>query len=74
MNVTTLILAATPDLGSLLITFLVLIVVICIIGGLIWAIETYIMKQAIPGPIKLIIGLILIVLVIIWGIKMFGGG
>jgi hypothetical protein len=67
-------LAATPDLSTLLITFLVLIVVIAVIGGLIWAIETYIMKQALPGPIKLIIGLVLIVLVIIWGIKTFGGG
>jgi hypothetical protein len=32
------------------------------------------MKQALPNPIKLIIGLVLIILVIIWGINMFGGG
>ncbi len=69
-----LILAATPDLSAILISFLVLIVIIAVIGGLIWAIETYIMKAPLPGPIKLIIGLVLIVLVIIWGIKMFGGG
>ena len=65
--------AGTGNLQEILIAFLVLIVVIAVIGGLIWAIETYIMKQAIPGPIKLVIGLVLIVLVIIWGIKMFGG-
>lgn len=69
-----LLLAATPELSSILISFLVLIVVIAVIGGLIWAIETYVMKQALPGPIKLIIGLVLIILVIIWGIKLFGGG
>lgn len=62
------------NLGALLIGFLVLIIVICIIGGLIWAIETYIIKAPIPMPIKLIIGLVLIVLVVIWGIKMMGGG
>jgi hypothetical protein len=70
--VTTL-LAATPDLKSILISFLVLVVIIAVIGGLIWAIETYIMRQALPNPIKLIIGLVLIILVIIWGINMFGG-
>jgi hypothetical protein len=75
---TTLTLAAVNLGGSgltgILIGFLVLIIVIAVIGGLIWAIETYIMKQALPTPIKLIIGLVLIVLVIIWGIRMFGGG
>jgi hypothetical protein len=71
----TLLLAhSSPDLVTLLIGFLVLIVVIAVIGGLIWAIESYVMKQPLPGPIKLIIGLVLIVLVIIWGIKQFGGG
>jgi hypothetical protein len=64
--------AASLDLKSILISFLVLIVIIAVIGGLIWAIETYIMKQALPNPIKLIIGLVLIILVIIWGINMFG--
>jgi hypothetical protein len=66
--------AASPDLKSILISFLVLVVIIAVIGGLIWAIETYIMKQALPNPIKLIIGLVLIILVIIWGVNMFGGG
>lgn len=69
-----LILAATPDLGQLLVTFLILIAVIIVIGGLIWAIETYIMKQALPNPVKLVIGIILIILVIIWGVRLFGGG
>jgi hypothetical protein len=69
-----MLLAVNPNVETLLISFLVLIVVIAVIGGLIWAIETYIMKQALPGPVKLIIGLVLIILVIIWGIRMFGGG
>jgi hypothetical protein len=69
-----LVAAASPDLKSILISFLVLVVIIAVIGGLIWAIETYIMRQALPNPIKLIIGLVLIILVIIWGINMFGGG
>lgn len=71
----TLILAiGAGNLQEILIAFLVLIIVIAIIGALIWAIEKYIMAQAIPPPIKLIIGLVLIVLVVIWGIRMFGGG
>lgn len=64
---------AIPPLQELLIGFLVLIVVLAVIGGLIWAIETWIMKQPLPGPIKLVIGIILIILVIIWGIKFAGG-
>lgn len=68
------VLAATPPLQEILIGFLVLIVVIAVIAGLIYAIETWIIGGPIPAPIKLVIGLVLIVLVIIWGIKMFGGG
>lgn len=67
-----ILLAATPDLSNILISFLVLIVVIAVIGGLIWAIETWIIKAPIPTPVKLVIGLVLIILVVIWGIKIFG--
>ena len=73
MNLITLA-AATPDLGQLLISFLVLVAVIIVIGGLIWAIETYVMKQPLPGPVRLVIGIILIILAIIWGVRLFGGG
>lgn len=66
--------AGAGNLQEILIAFLVLIVVIAIIGGLIYMIETWIMKQPLPGVVKMVIGLVLIVLVIIWGIKMFGGG
>lgn len=71
--ITALLILAAADLKALLIGFLVLIVIIAIIGGLIWAIETYIIKDSIPTPIKMIIGLVLIVLVIIWGVQQFGG-
>jgi hypothetical protein len=47
-------------------------VVIAVIGGLIWAIETWIIKSPLPAPVKLVIGLVLILLVVIWGIKLFG--
>jgi hypothetical protein len=73
MNILTL-LAANPPLTEILIGFLVIIVVIAVIAGLIYAIETWIIKDSIPAPIKLVIGLVLIVLVVVWGIKMFGGG
>lgn len=70
---TLLMLAAMPNLSQLLIGFLILIVVIAVIGGLIYAIETWIIGGPIPVQIKLIIGLVLIVLVVIWGVKQFGG-
>jgi len=66
--------AATPPLQEILIGFLVLIVVIAVIAGLIYAVETWIMGSPIPQPVKLVIGLVIIVLVIIWAIKQFGGG
>lgn len=71
MNLLMTMAAATPSLSELLIGFLVLVVVLLIIAGLIWVIETYIMKQQIPGPVKLVIGIVLIILVIIWGLRQF---
>lgn len=68
-----LILTAAPSLTHLLIGFLILIVGIAIIAGLIYVIEQWVMRQPIPQPIKLVIGLVLIVLVIIWGIQAFTG-
>ncbi len=73
---TTLMLAALNlsggGLQGLLISFLILIIVLAIIGGLIWAIQNWI--SPLPQPVLLVIALILVILVIIWGIKQFGGG
>jgi cobalamin biosynthesis protein CobD/CbiB len=67
---TTLVLAASsPDLKTLLVGFLVLIVVIAIIGGLMWAIEHFI--SPIPPPVKVIIAIVLVALLVIWAINMF---
>jgi hypothetical protein len=79
MNTALLLAAAAFNMGGgglsgLLIGFLIIIVVIAIIAGLIYAIETWIIKGSIPAPIKLVIGLVLIVLVVIWAIQHFGGG
>jgi hypothetical protein len=56
----------------MLISFLILVVVLAIIGGLIWCIQNWI--SPLPPPVLMIIAIILVILVIIWGIKMFGGG
>ena len=74
MNTLVAVTAAGGGLKELLIGFLLIIVVIAIIAGLIYAIETWVMKQSIPAPIKLVIGLILVILIIIWGINAIGWG
>jgi uncharacterized protein YacL len=61
-------------LVGILIAFLVMIVVLAVIAGLIWAIETWIIKAPLPAMIRLVIGLILILLVVIWALQQFGGG
>jgi hypothetical protein len=58
-------------LQGLLISFLILIIVLAIIGGLIWAIQNWI--SPLPQPVLLVIALILVILVIIWGIQQFSG-
>jgi hypothetical protein len=68
----TLLFAATPDLSGILISFLVLLVLIAVIAGLIYAIESWVIKQPLPAPVRLVIGLILIILAIIWSLKIFG--
>jgi hypothetical protein len=76
MNLILQTLAALPtgghDLTALLISFLILVVVLAIIGGLIWCIQTWI--SPLPPPVLMIIAIILVILVIIWGIREFGGG
>jgi hypothetical protein len=66
--------ATAGSLTHLLIGFLVIIVVLAIIAGLIYAIERWIIGSPLPGPVKLVIGLVLIVLVILWAIQNLGGG
>jgi len=64
---------ATGGLVHLLILFLLALVAIVVIGGLIWAIETYIIKQALPNGVRLVIGLVLIVIIVILVLNNFGG-
>lgn len=63
---------ASPNLQSILIGFLVLIVVLAVIGGLVWAIEAWI--HPLPPPVKLVLAIVLVILVILWGMKTFMGG
>ena len=76
MTAILLTIAALPtgghDLTGLLISFLILVIVLAIIGGLIWCIQNWI--SPLPPPVLMVIAIILVILVIIWGIKMFGGG
>lgn len=59
-------------LKGLLISFLVILVILAIVGGLIYAIESWIIKSPLPTPVRLVIGLICIILVIIWAIGAIG--
>jgi hypothetical protein len=59
------------DLTGLLISFLILVIVLAIIGGLIWCIQNWI--SPLPPPVLMVIAIILVILVIIWAIRMFGG-
>lgn len=59
-------------LVGLLIGFLLVIVAIAIIAGLIYAVETWIIKGPLPQMVRMVIGLIVIVLVIIWVVSALG--
>jgi len=63
----------TGGLGGLLIVFLVALVALVILGGLIWAVETYIIKGSLPNPVRLVIGLVIIVILVIYVINHMGG-
>jgi hypothetical protein len=65
-------LGGSAGLTGLLISFLILVIVLAIIGGLIYCIQTWI--SPLPPPVLMVVALILVILVIIWGIRMFGGG
>jgi ABC-type transport system involved in cytochrome c biogenesis permease subunit len=64
-------LAATLPLQQLIVGFLVIIVVLAIIYGVIWAIESWI--HPIPPPVKLILAIVLVCLVVIWAMRIMGG-
>ncbi len=65
-------LGSSGGIQGLLISFLVLVIVLAIIGGLIWCIQNWI--SPLPPPVLMVVAIILVILVIIWGIHMFGGG
>lgn len=60
---TTLLLAAIPASG-LLVAFLYAVLAIALIGGLIWAINTYI--HPIPPPILAVLSIVLVILIVLW--------
>ena len=60
------------SLQEILISFLVLVVILAVIGGLIWCVEKWV--HPLPGPVKLVIAIVLVILVIIWGIRIFAPG
>lgn len=69
---TTVATISTGGLESLLISFLVLVIVLAIIGGLLWCIEKWV--SPIPPPVKVILAIVLLILIIIWAVRVFGGG
>lgn len=71
---TTLILTvAAPGLVHMLIMFLIALVAILVLAGLIWAIEQWIIGGPLPNPVRLVIGLILIIILIIMFLNAVGG-
>ena len=61
----------SPSLHGLLIGFLVLICILAVVAGLLWAIEHWI--HPIPPPVKLVIAIILVIAVLIWAIGFLTG-
>jgi hypothetical protein len=62
-------LAATPPLQEILVSFLILLLVLAVIGGLLWAVEAWI--SPLPPPVKLILAIVIVILVVIWAIRVF---
>jgi hypothetical protein len=56
-------------LHGILVTFLILVIVLAIIGGLIWCIERWV--HPLPPPVKLVLAIVLVILVIIWALNVF---
>jgi hypothetical protein len=74
MNTLIVAYALPHGLAGLLIGFLLVVIAIVVIAGLIYAVETYIIKASLPPMIRLVIGLVVIVLVIIWILNALGVG
>ena len=73
-TMTTLLAAvATVGIVHLLLIFLIALIGICVIAGLIYAIETWVIKSPLPNMVRMVIGLILIVVVIIIVLNNVGG-
>jgi hypothetical protein len=70
---TLIILAATPPIKSIIISFIMIIIGLAVIAGLIYAVETWIIRSALPPMVRMVIGLILILLIVLWAFQFFGG-
>jgi len=62
-------LSGPANLHGILVTFLILVIVLAIIGGLLWCIEKWI--YPLPAPVKLVLAIVLVILVIIWALNVF---
>jgi hypothetical protein len=69
MTMTLLYLAAIPPLQEILMSFLVLLLVLAVVGGLLWAVENWV--SPLPPPVKLIIAIVIVILIVIWALRIF---
>ena len=60
------------SLIHLLILFLGALIAILVLAGLIWSVEQWIIGAALPQPVRLVIGLILIIILIILFLQAVG--
>jgi hypothetical protein len=71
MSALALMLVISANIKGILISFLVLILILAVVAGLIWFIETYINKAPFPAPVRFVIALVVLVLVVIWALNQF---
>jgi hypothetical protein len=64
--------ALPHGLVGLLIGFLVIIIGIAVLAGLMYLVEEYIIKAPLPNLVRLIIGLVVLVILLIWLINAIG--
>lgn len=67
-----LVAAVALNLRGLLVSFLILVAVLAVVGGLLYCIETWI--APIPGVVKLVVAIILLIIVVIWAANQLGAG
>lgn len=63
---------SSGGLAHILIMFLVALIAILILAGLIWAVENWIIGGPLPNPVRMVLGLILIIILIILVLNNFG--